>query len=210
MKRISLAKHYIYNFSLTALRLAVQHKSLRPPIVSYPSLHYRRGRNTSVERIEGELHLGCRWELSRYRESEFKIGDDGKLVIRGRMRIYTGCSIDINDGATLETGSGFINNGARIAAYESITIGKNVAISENVTIRDSDNHQIIGSNKQISAPIRIGNKVWIGVNATILKGVNIGEGAIIAANSLVNKDVPPQSLAGGVPAKVIRENVHWK
>ena len=61
-----------------------------------------------------------------------------------------------------------------------------------------------------TAPIHIGNHVWIGTRATILKGVDIGEGAIIAAGAVVTHDVPPHSIVGGVPAKVIAENVKWK
>ena len=51
---------------------------------------------------------------------------------------------------------------------------------------------------------------WIGMGATILSGVTIGDGAIIAAGSVVNKDVPANALVGGVPARVLRENVVWK
>ena len=59
-------------------------------------------------------------------------------------------------------------------------------------------------------PIVIGNHVWIGARAIILKGVIIGDGAIIAAGAVVTHDVPAYTLAGGVPAKVIREGVEWK
>ena len=58
--------------------------------------------------------------------------------------------------------------------------------------------------------IKIGNHVWIGQNAAILKGVTIGDGAIVAANAVVTKDVPAHCAVGGNPAKVIKENVYWK
>ena len=53
-------------------------------------------------------------------------------------------------------------------------------------------------------PTSCGNKVWIGANATILQGVTIGEGAVIAAGAVVDKDVPPRAVVGGVPAKVLK------
>jgi acetyltransferase-like isoleucine patch superfamily enzyme len=76
-------------------------------------------------------------------------------------------------------------------------------------IRDSDNHLLDGRDRR-SAPIRIGDHVWIGLRATILKGVTIGDGAVVAAGALVIHDVPPGALVGGVPARVIRENVTWQ
>ena len=76
-------------------------------------------------------------------------------------------------------------------------------------IRDSDNHTIIGG-KEKTAPIKIGNHVWIGARATILKGVKIGDGAVVAAGAVVTRDVPPNTLVGGVPAKIIKENVSWE
>jgi acetyltransferase-like isoleucine patch superfamily enzyme len=58
-------------------------------------------------------------------------------------------------------------------------------------------------------PVHIGNKVWIGANVTILKGVSIGDGSVIAAGSVVTRSIPANCLAGGIPAKVIKENVAW-
>ena len=77
-------------------------------------------------------------------------------------------------------------------------------------IRDSNNHKIIKEGYVTDAPIIIGDHVWIGVGATILSGVTIGEGAVIAAGAVVTKDVPPRTLVGGVPAKIIRECVQWQ
>ena len=68
----------------------------------------------------------------------------------------------------------------------------------------------VDGNTRISAPIVIGDHVWIGVNATILKGVRIGSGAVIAAGAVVVRDVAPNSLVGGVPARVLKENVTWR
>ena len=62
----------------------------------------------------------------------------------------------------------------------------------------------------MSAPIHIGNHVWVGVRAIILKGVTIGDGAIIAAGSVVTRDVPANTLVGGVPAKIIKDNISWE
>jgi acetyltransferase-like isoleucine patch superfamily enzyme len=62
----------------------------------------------------------------------------------------------------------------------------------------------------MTQPIHIGNHVWIGMNVTILKGVQIGDGAIIAAGAVVTRNIPARCLAGGVPARVLKENITWE
>ena len=131
------------------------------------------------------------------------------LNVQNTFFIHSGCDIMVFENAKLSLGSGYINRYCKIRCYNSISIGQNVAISENFTIWDSDAHEILG-NGTSTAPIVIGNKVWIGTNVTVLKGVKIGDGAVIAAGSLVNKDIPANCLAGGVPAKVIKTNIQWK
>ncbi len=90
---------------------------------------------------------------------------------------------------------------------DNVTIGSDCAISWDVTIMDTDYHSIEGNSD--TASVTIGNKVWIGCKATILKGVTIGDGAVIAAGALVTRDVPPNSVVAGVPAKVVKSNIHW-
>lgn len=124
------------------------------------------------------------------------------------MSIYSGCKISVKKGASLMLGSGFINSNCEIRCSESISIGENVAIAPDVIIRDSDDHQIVGSKK--SPPIKIGNHVWIGTRAMILKGVSVGDNSVIAAGSIVTHDVPSNCLVAGVPAVVKKEKISWE
>ena len=73
---------------------------------------------------------------------------------------------------------------------------------------DRDYHKI-NADSENTSPVNIGNHCWIGCNSIVLKGVSIGDGAVVAAGSVVTKDVPPGALIGGNPAKIIRENVYW-
>jgi acetyltransferase-like isoleucine patch superfamily enzyme len=75
-------------------------------------------------------------------------------------------------------------------------------------IRDDDEHYV--GDGSPTAPVTIGDHVWLGTRAIILKGVTIGDGALVAAGAVVTKDVPPKTLVGGVPARVIREGVDWR
>lgn len=135
--------------------------------------------------------------------------ENAEINVNNTFFIHSGCDIMVFKGAKLNLGSGYINRYCKIRCYEEITIGEGVAISENFTIWDSDAHQMINGSKH-TQPIMIGNNVWIGTNVTVLKGVKIGDGSVIAAGSLVTKDVPANCLAAGVPAKVIKEKVSWK
>lgn len=136
---------------------------------------------------------------------------NSEINVENTFFIHSGCDVMVFKNAKLNLGSGYINRFTKIRCYSSITIGDNVAISENFSIWDSDAHSILGKEHLCTQPIYIGNNVWIGTNVTILKGVTIGDGAIIAAaGSVVTKNIPAHSLAIGIPARVIKENVYWK
>jgi len=101
-------------------------------------------------------------------------------------------------------------SGAAISCAESITIGDNVLLGINVIITDTDHHSLDAQERRentgiTSAPVIIGNDVWIGANSMILKGVNIGNNTVIAAGSVVTASIPANVMAGGVPAKVIKK-----
>lgn len=99
----------------------------------------------------------------------------------------------------------FINSGCRFQDQGGITIGDGCLIGHNVVLA-TINHDLRPSQnrKNHYAPIHIGNHVWIGSNATILSGVTIGEWSVVAAGAVVTKDVPPFTVVGGVPARVLR------
>ncbi len=102
----------------------------------------------------------------------------------------------------------YIGEYSIIGCNEKIAIGRDVMIAQSVSIRDTDHvyEQIdIPMNQQgiITAPVIIDDNVWIGHGATILKGVHIGTGAIVAAGAVVTRNVEPFSIVGGVPAKKI-------
>ena len=100
-----------------------------------------------------------------------------------------------------------INRSCFIDARAGVTIGNNVSISHNVSII-TGSHDIQSINfSGVFRPIKIDDYVWIGINSTILQGVHIGKGAVVAAGSVVTKDIPPYTIVGGVPAKIISTRI---
>ncbi len=137
------------------------------------------------------------------------LANNSKFIIDSTT-FYSGITLSVNEKAKLKIGKSYLNYDCRIACFNEIEIGDGCAISQNVTIRDSDNHEIIRDGYIKSAPIIIEDNVWVGINTTILKGVRIGEGSIVAAGSVVTKSCPPHSLIAGVPARILKTNVYWK
>ena len=104
-------------------------------------------------------------------------------------------------------GDSYINSHARIVCGDEITIGDGAAIAWDVELLDDDRHRTSVGPR--TAPIRIGDRVWMGHDVTIGKGVSVGDGAIVASNSVVTSDVPARTLVAGCPASVREEDVEW-
>ncbi len=141
----------------------------------------------------------------------------GTMDIHPLGRIEMGHANWLERGFTLASVGGkivmgsniYCNRNVKIVCYESIEIGNDCLIGDSVHIYDQD-HNFSDLNVPIhkqgytTKPIKIGHNVWIGAKATILKGVTIGDGAIIGANSLVAKDIPPNAIVVGNPANIIK------
>jgi galactoside O-acetyltransferase len=124
-------------------------------------------------------------------------------------------------GGEIEIGDRSFVGLANLTCYRRIVIGHDALVSWGVTIVDHDSHNLnwelrrndvrewAEGRKDWSnvphSPVVIANKVWIGFNVTVLKGVTIGEGAVVAACAVVTKDVPPYTLVAGNPAQIIRK-----
>ena len=165
---------------------------------------------------EGFLIFGT--ERSAFRgwagRTSLHIKDGGELRISGLNQIGRGSLVWIlEDGRIEMKGESFIAGKNILIAKNSITIGKSCAIAWGVTICDHDFHKTYDNADQPNietAPVVIGERVWIGMNATVLKGVTVGDGAVIAACSVVTRNVPPGSLVAGNPAQIVKEKIDFR
>lgn len=143
--------------------------------------------------------------------SEFKLTDGAKLIIGNN------CTIKENSYFLLTKPNPYLQIGdyvgigrnCYIAIKDHLEIGSYTRIGPNVTILDQDHtyekSDLIMNQHADIQKVKIGKDVWIGANAIVLKGITIGDGAILGAGSVVTKNIPPYEIWAGVPAKFIKE-----
>ena len=143
--------------------------------------------------------------------SVIRVRPGAELHCAGVVSLQRGVRVVV-DGGRLSIGHETNVNGlTKILCAESVTIGADCTLSWDVQILDNDFHTLTvgGVQRPMSAPVRIGDRVWIGTGAIVLKGVSIGDGAVVAAGAVVSSDVPPGAIVGGVPAKQIGVADSW-
>lgn len=152
-----------------------------------------------------------RVSFERQLGSIIRVGPECRFRSRNtsnRIGINRPCMIStLFPGAEILIGQRVGMSGTTVAAAQSITIGNEVLCGANVTITDTDWHGIRPDERRKagqSAPVVIEKNAWLGLNVVVLKGVTIGENSIISAGSVVNKSIPPNVIAGGMPAAPIR------
>ena len=148
----------------------------------------------------------------------------GAVVIGNHVSCYAGCSFAIGENGKCTVGDFTLLNGALIMAEERIDIGSHCLVSWNVGIADSDFHPLEPAQRLIdaqalapffkdrpprpklkTAPVKIGDNVWIGMGAVILKGVTIGDNSVVAAGAIVTKSIPANTIVAGNPAEVVKK-----
>jgi acetyltransferase-like isoleucine patch superfamily enzyme len=175
--------------------------------------------------------LNVKYGVLLVRLGYWKLRLRGRLALNGLAFIGPGCKLEVGPNAVLELGrwswlghgckirchEGIVSLGAKsvmgqectISAYQHVTIGQECVIADRVMLIDFDH-----GSSEVERPIRlqgiykrdvnVGNNVWIGYGACILRGVTVGDNAIIGTNSVVTKDVEANAVVGGVPARVLR------
>jgi acetyltransferase-like isoleucine patch superfamily enzyme len=194
---------------------------------------YRRKRKLKKhrEQLTKRIQTGVAFCTSKF----YKIGPFQLLNIKvdnqtndpSRIRFgdycNVSCGITLNQKGSIEIGDYVFINYAKFRIDHQFKMGSHCMVGPNVTFWDTDNHPISASERHQQCidfatdfplmrsyesnggNIHIGNDVWIGMDALILGGVTIGDGAIVSARSVVTKDVAPYTIVGGIPAKKIGE-----
>lgn len=188
------------------------HRIHKLPIFCSPNSQLTKHRTGKLI-IRKRLKIGSNYSRLCTGKSTVHIRKDAELHIDGDVGLGFGVNLIVNDFAKISIGDNtYFAGDCKIYASEEIRVGSDCAIAWGLTLIDTDFHSVKIDNKERknSAPIKIGNHVWIGANCSILKGVTIGEHSVIAAGSIITSDIPPGSVAAGNPAKVIKSNISWK
>ena len=215
-RRVAWIKTVYFNFHYFPFSVAIH----------LPVLVYRR---TLLSRMDGRISINVPLKRGIFKLGALELGTQdsyysrtiwevsGQLVINGSVGMGRGSRISIGKNATLTLGDRFVITGnSTIICQKEISFGSDCLLSWDVLVMDTDFHHIndeqgniINSPKAIS----IGNHVWIGCRTTILKGVSIGNDNVVAANSLITRDVKDHhSVVGGQGKDVviIKRGIDWR
>lgn len=183
------------------LKAFLEHLNSKKPVVGGSEAHlFMHGASQEALRITAEIN-GSYHEPEELRALFSRlIGQPVDESFALFPPFYTDCGKNIHIGKHV-----FINMGCKFQDQGGIFIGDGALIGHNVVLATL-NHAMSPNRRStmIPAPIHIGKHVWIGSNATVLPGVTIGDGGIVAAGAVVTKDVPENTIVSGVPARVMR------
>lgn len=163
--------------------------------------------------INGLLKIGVEYFGFTSKNDKTLLNVRGELNFSSDFSIGKGCRFDIGPGAVANFGSGYVSPNTIFVITKGIRVGDHCVISWGCQFLDSDFHRIKYKDYDsiIESEIIIGDRVWIGSNSYIYKGVKIPNGCIIASNSVVKASFDEENvLIGGNPAKILKRNISWE
>lgn len=163
---------------------------------------------------DGDIEIGTDKLKGSKTETYIRLQKNAIWNVKKGCKVSYGSTIEILENGQLNAGYFTMNSWSTLIAKKQINLGQDVMIARRVIIFDSDFHLIVDERRKeinFSKEVTIGNHVWIGVNSVILKGVRIGENSIVAANSLVTKEIANNILVGVKPeCTILREQIDWR
>jgi acetyltransferase-like isoleucine patch superfamily enzyme len=140
---------------------------------------------------------------------KLEIGRDARVVLGRWSWLGTGCKVRAHEGEVRIGAKTVLGQECTISAYQHVSIGRECIVADRVMLIDFD-HGVVDVEQPIrlqgiyKRDVRVGHNVWIGYGACLLRGVSVGDNAVIGTSAVVTKDVPPNAVAAGVPARVLR------
>lgn len=166
------------------------------------------GKRGSIEIPKGSrLILGNSGSFAlANRKTYFHIGTNGRLVLKGNAVFSKGTQLVV-DGILTIGRDFWCNANCLINCGKNITVGDEVLLGWDITVLDGDGHQV--NNKESYKDVKIGDHVWLGFNSKLLKGSELGDGTIVAANSLVSKPIKEKNVLIVETNKIAKAHIEW-
>ncbi len=159
---------------------------------------------------DGSLEIGLNRVKGSKTETLIRLHKNASWEVKDYCGLSYGTTLEVNEDASLESGFFTSNSHSVIVVNKEMNFGNDVMLGRNVVIYDSDFHSL-NDKESINEPVVIGDHVWIATNSTVLKGVHIGNGSVIAAGTILSEDVPERVLAGsGGNQRIISKDITWK
>jgi acetyltransferase-like isoleucine patch superfamily enzyme len=140
---------------------------------------------------------------------KFEIGRGARVVLGRWSWLGHGCKVRAHEGEIVIGAKTVLGQECTISAYQHVSIGRECIVADRVMLIDFD-HGVVEVERPVrlqgiyKRDVRVGHNVWIGYGACVLRGVTVGDNAIVGTNAVVTKDVEPNAVVGGVPARVLR------
>ncbi len=196
------AIHAIDRLLFVVFRLR-HRRGLRAEAGASPNLRFARLRLAPG----ATLSVARGFATERQRGNLVQLGEGASVSLGPRVWLRTEHGenrIVAFPGASIEVGADTLVNGAMLHAKRAIRIGRDARIGFGTRVLDSDFHDLDRETPERSEAVRVGDRVWIGANALVLRGVTIGDDSVVAAGSVVTHDVPSRCLVAGNPARPVR------
>jgi len=156
---------------------------------------------------DARLEVGAGFCMERQRGNHLWLEGGAELTLGERAWLRTEHGenrITLFAGARISVGADALINGAMLHAKREIAIGRDARLGFGVRVLDADLHDLDSETPERIAPVRIGDRVWLGADVRVLRGVTIGDDVVVGAGSVVLHDLPPRVLAAGAPARPLR------
>lgn len=188
---------------------------LRRVMRRHPGLRIHPDASANLAFAEFDLAEGARLDIGPGVDTDRRTGGLRFIIGPGaHVEIGEGCWLRSHlaptiivafDGGHLELGPRCWLSGCHLSAKESLVVGRETLIGPGSRVFDSDQHDLDEARRERTAPVRIGDYVWIATDVLVFKGVEIGSHSVVGARSLVTRSLPEHSLATGFPAVVVGE-----
>lgn len=205
--KISLLKFVYYNFLSKKVN-----RCGKGYLIPYRGAVIEIGRDSKINIHDGNLHVGYNKPRKSRAEAYLLLRENACLDIKDSAFLCYGATIELHNNSLVEIGSSYINVGAIILSDKKISIGRDVLISRDVFIYDSDHHDILNTDGEVinkASDVIIEDHVWLGLKTTVLRGAVIHKGAVISTDSVVSGKIKEGCMAQGNPARVY-STIEWR